>query len=100
MFNYSKTKEVFKDKLFHERYDEVYKIFLVHLQNGNDAKELLNCLKEASLEIRLNQTIDSIEIEEHLVAKIFGYLLENNYLFKDDEEYTLSYIEDYRKMGN
>lgn len=99
MFDYEKLKQVFKNKLYVEQYEETKKIFMVHLNNGNDCKKLLDCLKDASKEIRINQTIESINEEARMLKEIVSYALENNYLVYTDEEYVKNYVEDYRKIG-
>lgn len=99
MFDYEKLKQVFKSKLYVEQYEETKKIFMVYLNNGNDCKKLLNCLKDASKEIRINQTIESLNEEAKMLKEIVSFSLENNYLVYTDEEYIKNYIEDYRKIG-
>lgn len=99
MFDYSKLKNDFENKLFHEKYETIINIFKVYLENGNDCKELLECLKSASLEIREKQTLDSINKEANMLKDIFIYASQNKYL-DADLDYVEGYIEDYRKMGN
>lgn len=100
MFDYNKLKKVFEDKLFHEQYKEITDIFKVYLKNGNSCKVLLNCLKEASLEIRKEQTIESLNKEASMLTDIVKEALENGYLVYTDKDYIENYVEDYRKIGN
>lgn len=94
--DYNKLKEVFKDKIYHERYDEVYNIFGQYLSLNKDPKTLLSCLKEASLETREDQTLESMKEE----ARIFSTLKAQQLLTEKDANYVEEYVEDYRRVGN
>lgn len=98
--NYNKLKEAFKDKIYHERYDEVYNIFVHYLSLNKDPKTLLSCLKEASLETRENQTIESMKEEARILSRILSVLKAQQLLTKKDANYVEEYVEDYRRVGN
>ena len=93
-------KEAFKDKIYHERYDEVYNIFVHYLSLNKDPKTLLSCLKEASLETRENQTLESMKEEARMLSRIFSALKAQQLLTKKDANYVEEYVEDYRRVGN
>ncbi len=98
--DYNKLKEVFKDKIYHERYDEVYNIFVQYLSLNKDPKTLLSCLKEASLKTRENQTLESMKEEARMLSRIFSALKAQQLLTEKDANYVEEYVEDYRRVGN
>lgn len=96
--DYNKTKKDFYKKLHYERYEDVYSTFNSYISLGKDPKEMLACLKDASLEARGGQTIESMQEEAKMLSRIFADLKKKELLTSNDVKYVEDYIEDYRRL--